>query len=198
MKSEKIQDRIDEFTVRKFVYGDMRAFDNIYFVYNTKLSKFVYSLVKTGADVEEIVQDVFVKIWENREKLKTFTSFESYLFAIAYNTTVSLLRKRLKESQYIEYVKSVQIEIDDSGTSESYDWEEIDKKLNLLIEKMPARQKEVFKMKHIEGFSYKEIAGNLGLSVNTIENHIVKAHKYLKENFGKNYLSALLFIHLFL
>lgn len=196
--SEKIQDRIDEFTVRRFVRGDMRAFDNIYIVYNTKLNKFVHSLVKTEADVEEIVQDVFVKTWENREKLKTFTSFESYLFTIAYNTTVSLLRKRLKESQYVEYVKSVQIEIDDSGTAESYDWEEIDKKLNLLIEKMPARQKEVFKMKHFEGFSYKEIADNLGLSVNTIENHIVKAHKYLKENFGKNYLSALLFIHLFL
>lgn len=196
--SEKIQDRIDEFTVRRFVRGDMRAFDNIYIVYNTKLNKFVHSLVKTDADVEEIVQDVFVKTWENREKLKTFTSFESYLFTIAYNTTVSLLRKRLKESQYVEYVKSVQIEIDDSGTAESYDWEEVDKKLNLLIEKMPARQKEVFKMKHFEGFSYKEIADNLGLSVNTIENHIVKAHKYLKENFGKNYLSALLFIHLFL
>lgn len=196
--SEKIQDRIDEFTVRRFVNGDMRAFDIIYFVYSSKLQKFVHSLVKTDVDAEEIVQDVFVKTWENREKLKTFTSFESYLFTIAYNTTVSLLRKRAKESRYVEYVKSVQIEIDDCGPTENFDWEEIDEKLNLLIEKMPARQREVFKMKHLEGFSYKEIADNLGISINTIENHIVKAHKYLKENLGKNYLSTLLFIHLFL
>ncbi len=196
--SEKIQDGIDEFTVARFVRGDMKAFDTIYFVYNPRLQKFVYSLVKIEADAEEIVQSVFVKTWENREKLKSFASFESYLFTIAYNSTISLLRKRTKEARYIEYVKSVQIEMDDAGLDENFDWEEFDDRLNLLIERMPARQKEVFKLKHIQGCSYKEIADKLGISVNTIENHIVKAHKFLKENLGKNYLATLLFIHLFL
>lgn len=191
-------DRVEEFTIKSFVKGDMRSFDAIYFVFSPKLQKFVHSLVKTDNDTEEIVQDVFVKVWESREKLKNYSSFESYLFSIAYNTTITLLRKRAKETQYVEYVKSVQIEFDDPVTAEEADWEDIDEKLNLLIEKMPPRQKEVFKMKHIQGFSYKEIAENLGLSINTIENHMVKAHKFLKENLGKNYFPALLFIHLFL
>ncbi len=195
--SERIQNKISEFTVRRFVNGDMRAFDDIYFVFHPKLQIFVLSLVKTEADAEEIVQDVFVKTWENREKLKSFTSFESYLFTIAYNTTISLLRRRAKDALYIEYVKSVQIEIDDSFLNENEDWKEIDDQLNLLIEKLPSRQKEVFRLKHFDGFSYKEIADKLGISVNTIENHIVKAHKFLKENLGKNYLPTLLFIHLF-
>jgi RNA polymerase sigma-70 factor, Bacteroides expansion family 1 len=194
----KANDKLDEQTVKSFVAGDMRAFDDIYLVISPKLQRFVFSFVKTEGDAEEIVQDVFVKMWENRGKLRSFGSFESYIFTIAYNATISLIRKRSKENSYIEYVKSVQIEIDDSAMAENQDWEEIDQKLNLLIEQMPPRQKEVFKMKHFQGSSYKEIAENLGVSVNTVENHIVKAHKFLKENFGKNYLSALLFIHLFL
>jgi RNA polymerase sigma-70 factor, ECF subfamily len=194
---KRVQDRINETTVKSFVSGDMRAFDEIYFVFSSKLQKFIYSLVKTDADTEEIVQDVFVKTWENREKLKNHTSFESYIFTIAYNTTISLIRKRVKENLYIEYIKSVQIEMD-SSVSESYDYDDIHEKLNFTIEKMPDRQKEVFKMKHFQGFSYKQIADELGVSINTIENHMVKAHKFLKENLGKNYLPSLLFIHLFL
>ena len=194
----KTNNKIDDFTVRSFVQGDMRAFDRIYYVYNSKLQKFVYSLLKTEADTEEIVQDVFVKLWENRDKLKKSASFESFLFTVAYNTTISLLRKRANESRYVEYVKSIQIEIGDFDTVENPDWEEVNKKLYSLIEKMPARQREVFKMKYFQGFSYKDIAGKLGISVNTIENHIAKANKFLKENLGKNYLATLLFIYLFL
>ena len=75
--------------------------------------------------------------------------------------------------------------------------EAIHEKLHLLIEKMPPRQREVFKMKHFKNYSYKKIADNLNISVNTVENHIVKAHKYLKESFGKTYLLIILFMHLF-
>jgi RNA polymerase sigma-70 factor, ECF subfamily len=194
---EKLQNRIDETTVKSFVDGDMRAFDIIYFVFNPKLQRFVYTLVKTEIDTEEIVQDVFVKVWENRENLKSFTSFESYLFSIAYHTTISLLRNRLRETRYLEFVRSVQIEVDDDGVPDDLNWEVIDQQLYHLIEEMPPRQMEVFKMKHYQGFSYKEISDKLGISVNTIENHIVKAHKFLKKNLRKGYFASLLFIHLF-
>jgi RNA polymerase sigma-70 factor (ECF subfamily) len=175
----------------------MRAFDKIYYEYNPRLQKFVHSLLKSETDTEEIVQEVFVRVWENRQKIKSFGSFESYLFSIAYNTTINLLRKRVKEARTIEYIKSIQIEIDNSALDENPDWHEIDGKINLLIEKMPARQKEVFKMRHFQGLSYKEIAGTLDLSVNTIENHLVKAHRFLKESLGNGYLSVLMFIFLF-
>jgi RNA polymerase sigma-70 factor (ECF subfamily) len=194
---EKTQYKVDESLVKRFADGDMRAFDSIYSEFNPKLQKFVFTLVKTEIDTEEIVQEVFVKTWENRGKLKNYASFESYLFTIAYNTTISLLRKRVKETQYVEYVKSVQVEVEESDYDETFNRDEIDETLNLLIEKMPLRQREVFKMKHFQDCSYKEIADNLHISVNTVENHIVKAHKFLKENLGRNYLPVLLFICLF-
>ncbi|MGE4586327.1 MAG: RNA polymerase sigma factor [Mangrovibacterium sp.] len=188
---------VDKALIDEFALGDMRAFDIIYEIFNAKLQKFVFTLVKTEAETEEIVQDVFVKIWENRGKLKNHTSFESYLFSIAYHTTISLLRNKVKETRYVEYVKSVQIEIEEPENEANITAEEINKTLNLLIEKMPPRQREVFKMKHFENFTYREVAEKLHISINTVENHLVKAHKFLKKNLGRNYLAVFLFIQLF-
>ena len=189
---------VDEALIKRFTGGDMQAFDKIYAVFNNKLQKFIFSLVKTETDTEDLVQEVFVKLWENKNKLKNTASFDTYLFTIAYNATVSFLRNRAKDMQYVEYVKSVQIELDNFSFIDEINKEEVHEKLHRLIEKMPPRQREVFKMKHFKDYSYKEIAEILNISVNTVENHIVKAHKYLKENLGKTYLLILFFMHLFL
>jgi RNA polymerase sigma-70 factor (ECF subfamily) len=195
--AEKTEHKIDESLVKQFANGDMKAFDKIYSVFNQKLQKFIFTLIKTESDTEDIIQEVFVKVWENRIKLRNYTSFDSYLFTIAYNTTINLLRIRAKESQYVEFVKSVQIEVDELEFDDELNCESINEKLNLLIEKMPPRQREVFKMKHFQNYSYKEIADTLGISINTVENQMVSSHKFLKKNLGKTYLSILLFIHLF-
>lgn len=195
--AREVRYKIDESLVKQFANGDMKAFDNIYSTFNQKLQKFIFTLIKTESDTEDIVQEVFVKVWENREKLKNYSSLDSYLFSIAYNTTISLLRTRVKENKYVEFIKSVQIEVDEPDFVEGFNSDEMNEKINLLIEKMPPRQREVFKMKYFQNCSYKEIAETLDISINTVENQIVKSHKFLKENLGKAYLSILFFIHLF-
>jgi RNA polymerase sigma-70 factor (ECF subfamily) len=188
---------VDEAVIKRFTNGDMKAFDFIYSTFNHKLKKFIFTLVKSETDAEDLVHEVFVKVWVNKEKLKKYSSFDTYLFTIAYNSTISLLRKKAKDAQYVEYVKSVQIEFDDPALTKDHLQEDITEKINLLIGQMPPKQREVFKLKHFHDLSYKEIAESLNISVNTVENHMVKAHKYLKANLGKTYLSVLLFIHLF-
>ncbi|WP_430973764.1 RNA polymerase sigma factor [Sunxiuqinia rutila] len=196
--SLKIGNIVERELIVRFINGDMKAFDDIYSTFDYKLQKFIFSLVKTKADTEDLVHEVFVKVWENKQKLRNPESFDSYLFSIAYNTTVSFLRSKAKNTEYIEYVKSVQIDIDEAEVLDGVNIEAFNEKLNLLVENLPPRQREVFKMKHFKNYSYKEIAETLGISVNTVENHIVKAHKYLKENLGEAYLSLLLFLYLFL
>ncbi len=188
----------NEDTVRRFIDGDIKAFDDIYFSYNHKLQKFIFSLAKVKPDTEDLVQEVFIKIWANRSRIRNIASFDNYIFTIAYNTTISHLREKAKDFKYVEYVKSVQIEIGEVQPSEEINEDDLGEQLRLLIEKMPSRQREVFKMKHFQDCSYKEIAENLNISVNTVENHIVKAHKHLRVNLGKAYLPVLMFLHLFL
>lgn len=195
--AEKTKHKIDVSLVKQFANGDMKAFDAIYTAFNQKLQKFVFTLLKKESDTEDIIQEVFVKVWENRNKLKDYSSFDSYLFSITYNTTISLLRTRVKENKYVEFVKSVQIEVDEFDFVDESASEDLNEKLIFLIEKMPPRQREVFKMKYLQQCSYKKIADTLGISINTVENQIVKSHKFLKENLGKAYLPIIFFIHLF-
>ena len=87
--------------------GDVKAFDAIYNQYCKRLYGFVIRYVKQEEDAEEIVQEVFIKIWENRYKIDVYSSFESFLFTITYNSAMSLLRKRLNEKKYIEHLERI-------------------------------------------------------------------------------------------
>lgn len=181
--------------ISRFKSGDLRAFDELYTYFYPRLYRFVFSLTKSVEDTEDLVHEVFVKVWEHKHSLKKESSFNSYLFSIAYNSTISFLRKKNKNSRFKEFADTFQYDGDEYVDNQ--DIEDLEVKLNGIIEKMPPRQREIFKLKHLENYSYIEIAEMLGISVNTVENHLVKAHKFLKDNFGKSYLQISLILCLF-
>lgn len=178
--------------------GDMLAFDQVYERYSHKLFSFVAKILKNEADAEEIVQEVFVKIWESREKLGDYKLLNSYIFTIAYNNSISLIRKRINNTKYIEHLKySSLINSIPSGISE-LEFCELSEQVEKLINNLPERQKQVFLLHRETGLTYPEIAERLGISKNTVENHIAKALKYLRQNLDSSLLINLLFISLFL
>ncbi len=176
----------------------MAAFDAIYKKYSGRLYGFVFRYVKGEADTEEIVQEVFVKIWQNRNNINIYSSFESFLFTIAHNATVNLLKKRATELKYVEHVKSLQhINTSYELADEIHFNELLDKYQNLLNELSP-RQKEIFQLSREEGLSHKEIAEKLGISANTVKNHLVTTLSFLKERLDNGLIVSGLFISLFL
>ena len=189
--------KTDKETVKRLVNGDIKAFDLLYGKFWSRTQQFVFNLVKIRSESEEIAQDVFVKLWENKQQIKKFSSFDSYLFSIAYNATLSQLRKKASEKKYLEYIKKIQIPEAAPTPDEEIDLEKLSSKIEVVINMMPPRQKEVFKLKHYQNYSYKQIAEKLNVSVNTVENHVSKAHKLLKEKLKGNYLMGLLFLSLF-
>lgn len=184
--------------IERLKNGDMVAFDTIYKQYCSRLFGFVYSLIKQESDAEGIVQEVFVKIWESRHKIENYSTFDSFLFTIAHNTTISLLRKRLNEKKYLEYLKSVQVEISSSDIIEEIHFNELKEKFNRLIKRLSPRQKEIYLLSREDGLTHKEIAKKLGISQNTVEVHISKAIKFIKNNIDNTLLSSLLFAHFFI
>lgn len=191
-------EEINEVTIEGVKNGDMAAFDLVYRAYSKRLYRFVYGIIKTEIDAEEIVQEVFVKIWESHEKIDNFALFDSYLFTIAYNSTISLIRKKLSEKKYIQYIKSLQIPPQQKSAEINSDFEILSEKVNGLIGKLPPRQKEVFMLHRENELTYRQIAEKLDISVNTVENHMSKALKFLRNNLNKESLAALLFFYLFL
>jgi RNA polymerase sigma-70 factor (ECF subfamily) len=178
--------------------GDMAAFDAIYNSYCHKLHEFVIRYVKLEEDAEGIVQEVFIKIWNARGKIDVYASFESFLFTIAYNSTMSLLRKRVSETNSREYLKSQQqIDTADQVIDEIL-FKELDSKVQSLLKKLPPRRKEIYLLSREEGLTHKEIAKKLSISENTVKNHLVTSLKYLKSHIDSSLAVNLLFLCLFL
>ena len=195
--SKELQ-HLDEDLITRFREGDMHAFDTVYYAYHQKLFAFVLRILKIRDDAKEIVQDVFVKLWENREKVTSYALFNSYLFTIAYNTSIDLVRKRINEKKYLDYLQSLQKNYLVDDIIDIIDYQDLNIRVEQLVEKLPLKQREVYKLSREHHLSYKEIAQKLEISVNTVEIHISKALQYLRKNLKTNSLKGLLFISLFL
>lgn len=192
------KDTITHELLNRLKNGDMLAFDRVYELYSHKLFSFVFKILKNEAEADDIVQEVFVKIWESRYKLEDYKLLNSYIFTIAYNNSIDLIRKRINNTKYLEHLKnSAFVNVSQSITSQ-IEFNELNYKVESLIANLPERQKQVYLLHREEGLTYPEIAGRLGISKNTVENHMVKALKYLRENMDKSLLINMLFVSLFL
>jgi len=191
-------DKSNKELVKLLKNGDMRAFDVIYEKYSRKLYGFVLRYLKQEADAEEIVQEVFFKIWKSRSGIDIYSSFESFLFTIAYNSTISLLRKRANEKNYLEYLQQRQQIDQASNQVDEIQYNELNEQVETLLNELTPRQKEIFRLSRHQGLSHEEIANKLNISVNTVKNHLVAALSFLKSNLDNGFIINLLFINLFL
>lgn len=178
--------------------GNMLAFDIIYKKYSRRLYHFVFRYVKQEMDAEEIVQEVFVKVWKSRDSINIYSSFESFLFTIAHNATVNLLKKRATEQKYVDHVKSLQYVNDTYELTDEIHYKELLHKFQGLLDELSPRQQEIFKLSREEGLSHKEIAEKLGISTNTVKNHLVTTLSFLKSNFDNGLLVSGLYVSFFL
>ncbi len=180
----------------KLKKGSFSAFDHLFSVYRERLYAFAIGYLKMEEDAKELVQDVFVKVWENRHKLDEDKSFNSYLFTIAKNTILNYFRKKASEQAYIEYIKK-HTGLSVSPVEEKVEFSELQKKAQDLIEQLPPRQREIYHLSREKGLSNEEIARILHITKKTVENQITLAMKYLREKLAQGSLIVLLFITLF-
>ena len=171
--------------------GDEGAFETIYGLYSQRLFGRLLKLVKTEAQAQEILQDVFIKLWQHRQSLDAEKSFRSFLFKIAENKVYDFFRKaardKLMEANLISLSTTNYINIEEYTRAEE--------NLELLykaIESLPPQRQQVFRLCKLEGRSYKEVSELLSISLSTISDHIVKATKAIKEYFYKQPPSTLL------
>ena len=163
--------------------GDPRAFKQLFHFYGDKIYAFAFSYLKSESEAQEIVQEVFLKVWKNHENLKVSTSIQSYLFTIAFNAVKKNFLRKSKEQAY----KHLLIDEMDAGEN-SAEFENryqlVIQKLELFIAEMPERRQQIFIARKKEGKSVKQIAEEMDISVKTVENQITEAMKYLKSRFS--------------
>ena len=183
--------------VLKLQRGDVEAFDLVYEKYAGKLYGFTLKYLKSTDETEELVQSVFLKVWENYKTLKKESSFKSYLFTIAYNEICNTFRRRSHLQKFIGD------QLNDSSqtsneTEELIDYNSIRERVEQIVSKLPERQRTIFLKSREEGKSNKEIAIELDLSSGTVDNYISESLKFIRSNLHEKNFSALLLFSLFL
>jgi RNA polymerase sigma-70 factor (ECF subfamily) len=181
--------------VRNLAKGNLLAFNTFYKDYSGRLYRFALGYLKSEAEAEELVQEVFTIIWEKRKDLKEELSFKSFLFTIAFN----IIRKHFRTKSYLsEYFNSGVGDNIDFQTSQKVSYDSLYQYLNELVNQLPVRRREVFIKSRFEGLSIKEIAEELKISHKTVENQLTDALKFIRVNLKKENIPVLLFFVLFL
>jgi RNA polymerase sigma-70 factor (ECF subfamily) len=187
----------DSELVKALRRGDVEAFDIIYSRYARKLYSFTYKYLRSADDAAELVQTVFIKLWENHGKLDGDLSFRSYLFTIAYNDICRVFRSRkyaqvfINEELYKNYITS-------SDTEEVIDYRSVLERINILLDKLPEKQQLVFRKRRFIGMSAKDVAAELGISPGTVDNYVSETVAFLRKCINIEDLSMVLFLALFL
>ncbi len=192
----KIEQLSDQELMREIISDNFKAFTELYNRYKHVLFQFIIRLSHGDYSMaEEIVQESFIIIWENRKKIVIEYSFQGYLKKVSRNLFLRETGKRIQEQLMISQIENIQ-------EAENYVENEVE--LNLLLEEVeriismlpPARQK-VYRLKHIEHLTQKEIASQLNISENTVESHLRHSSKFvmhmLKTN-RKNLMNSILLL----
>ena len=160
--------------------GNQSAFTTLYKNYWRQVYNFCRLYLIDKNAIEEVVQEVFVKVWESRDFIREDDSFKGLLFIITRNLVFNQHRKNVNEDFYKMTILAA---MEDSyNMEEEIDARNLSEYIDQLIAELPPRRKEIFNLSRKEHLSYKEIAQQLNLSEKTVEHQISEALKYLKQN----------------
>jgi RNA polymerase sigma-70 factor (ECF subfamily) len=175
--------------------GVKEAFHELFERYARRIYLFALSYLKNEQDAEELVQDVFLKIWEKRESLDKSKNIKSFVFKVAVNTMYDFIRRKNIESAYNEFA-SANFQTHPDSTWHQVIFDEMINNLDILVKQMPSEQQKIFRLSREDGLTSEEIARKLNLSKRTIENQLYRAIAFLKKHFRTDSLFAVLFLYL--
>lgn len=170
----------DEFLVRELKDGSEKAFQKIYEHYLNDIFSYSMALVRSEEAAEEIVQEVFLRLWLNAETLVPELSLRSYLFTIARNLSFDFLRKAANSRKLREEIFYSGSALHDR-TQEELIHAEYDLLRKKAIETLPPKRRRIYTLSREEGMSYEDISRELGISISTVKTQMSKALQSMKE-----------------
>lgn len=157
--------------------GDGKAFESLFLHYFPRVKGFISGILQNEEEAEDISQDIFVYMWQKREKLAEIENLNAYLFRVARNTVFRHIERSLlfRDYQQQQTDKVSFSSIDNGSIEEELYAKELEYLIAIAVEKMPPQRKLIYRLSRIEGISNDEIAKRLTLSKRTVENHLTLA-----------------------
>lgn len=158
--------------------GHRHAYTILYDRYYHSLRRKACSILKDEMEAEDLVQSFFIDVWQKKLYQQIHSSVEAYMHTAIYHKCLNLVEKKKRmQIKFLEYMRSLQNKIE-CNTVEDHEF--IDK-LRLVISELPIRRLQVFTLVYLEEKKYKDVAVEMGISVNTVKTHLKKAMKLLQQ-----------------
>lgn len=171
-------DSINKNTLNELRDGNHKAFEEVFIVYYNKIKTFIFGYLKSEIDAEELAEDIFVRLWINRESIDTTKSFSSYMHTIARNSALNFLKhKRVHES----YLSSSDNSLYSHSPEDSFIAKETTLLIEMAVDKMPTQRKEIYKLSRNKGLKNDEIAVLLNTTKRNVESQLSLALKDIKK-----------------
>ena len=170
--------------------GHFDAFNQLYNAYSRPVFLRLKSLVHDREITEELHQDTFLKVWENRAALNDSVSFQAILMRTAKSIAIDYYRKAIRDKKLKGQLISTATELYDHLT-ELIDFQETNTAINAAISKLPPQRLKIFTLIKLEGKSYEDAAKLYGVSLSTIKDHMAKAMKFLRDEMAREHPEAL-------
>lgn len=180
--------------ILKIKNSDPKAFDLLFYNNYESLCNYAFSIIKDSGASEDIVQDFFVKIWVNRANLTPSKFSKSYIFRSVYNSCLDYIKHQSVRGKY-QSILQASDQIDEF--QDSLEGFELMQQVELAIQKLPDKCREVFCLSRFEGLKYKEIAARLNISENTVDTQIRRALQFLRDDLKQYLILFLSFYFLF-
>lgn len=181
---------IKDFTAEQLRSGNHEVYEQIFTLWYGPLCYYACSIVHDMDEAEDIVQKMFCKLWDQREKIDIHTSVKSYLYRMVHNSCLNKIQQvKTRAAHHLQYAHTLPGTIENTASRVLHN--ELEQKILSAIDSLPPQCKKVFEMSRFQQMSYAEIAKTLNVSTNTVENHLSKALKVLRTNL-KEFLPALL------
>lgn len=175
-----VDDMDEKELLLKLQQGDHRAFNSIYDRYKIQLGLRILRMVRSTEIAEELLQDLFLRLWNNRESIDTERPVKAYLYQIAKHMVIDLMRRATKEQHILQQIIAASTEFYEH-VEESLFRKENEAMLQLAIDQLPPQRKKIFVHCKLEGMSYREVAELYSISTTTVNDHIQKSMHSIRD-----------------
>lgn len=163
--------------------GNYKAFTEVFDAWKHKVYSYFLKKTKQGDAAKELTQDTFIKLWKYRELMDETVGLDQQIFQKARQIYIDWLRKESSYRQHFDTPENIPFEPSSPINNDSH---ELRDAIHIALNSLPAKRKQIFELKHVYGYSYKEISKSLGISVKTVDSQLLKALSQLRKTLGNS------------
>jgi RNA polymerase sigma-70 factor (ECF subfamily) len=184
-------------TITLLLQGDEATYERVYKQYFQSLYAYAYSIIEDVMQAEEIVQQLFLKIWEKKENIHIETSLQAYLYKSVYFQSLNYIKHLKVRNEHQKHTVFQMKQSPAEQAGQQLDLKLLESRFRKALSDLPEQCRTVFQLSRFEELKYREIAGRLGISEKTVEHHMGKALRVLRTKLAEFLVSILLLLSQF-